>query len=82
MSADLTSVFDAALHLSDNDRANLAFQLLQTLKPAAIFDEGDEGLEVELQRRLRAFESGHSTAADWDAVSLRMRDAIEEKRSS
>jgi putative addiction module component (TIGR02574 family) len=82
MSADLTSVFDAALRLSDNDRANLTFQLLQTLKPTSIFEEDDERLELELQRRLRAYESGHSTATDWDAVSLRMRDAIEEKRSS
>jgi putative addiction module component (TIGR02574 family) len=77
MSADSSSIFDAALNLPDNDRANLAFQLLQSLKPASIMSDDDLQLDTELHRRLEAFESGQSQAAKWDDVAARMRKALE-----
>jgi putative addiction module component (TIGR02574 family) len=77
MFADSMSVFNAALNLPDDDRANLAFQLLQSLKPAGVLSEDDPQLEAELQRRLEAFESGQSQAADWDDVAARLRKALE-----
>ena len=82
MSADSASVFNAALNLSDDDRASLAFQLLQSLKPSGILPEGNPQFDMELQRRLAAYESGQSEAADWDDVALRLRKVFEEKSSS
>jgi putative addiction module component (TIGR02574 family) len=77
MFADSMSVFNAALNLPDDDRASLAFQLLQSLKPAGVLSEDDPQLEPELQRRSEAFESGQSQAADWDDVAARLRKALE-----
>jgi putative addiction module component (TIGR02574 family) len=82
MFADSPSIFDAALNLSDADRANLAYQLLQSLKPVGILHEGDSRFDSELQRRLAAYESGQSEAADWDEVALRLRKVLSEKHSS
>jgi hypothetical protein len=59
--------------MSDDDRANLAFQLLQTLKPVGVLGEGDPQLDDLLQNRVEQYESGQSAAAKWQDVALRLR---------
>lgn len=82
MNSDSTFVLDAALSLSDDDRANLAYQLLQSLKPVGIMSESDSGFGEELERRLADYESGKSHAAEWDDVAMRLRNALDARGSS
>jgi putative addiction module component (TIGR02574 family) len=82
MSTDSTFVFDAALNLSDDDRASLAYQLLQSLKPAGIRTECDPQLDEELERRLNAYESNQSGASDWQDVVPRLRQILHGNKTS
>jgi putative addiction module component (TIGR02574 family) len=82
MSTDSANLFDAALQLPDDDRANLAYQLLQSLKPAGVLAEDDSQFDAELEQRLARFERGESQAADWNDVAIRLRDSLGKKSSS
>jgi putative addiction module component (TIGR02574 family) len=77
MSMDPATVLDAALSLSDTQRAGLAYQLLCSLKPPTVLDEEDSSFQMELERRVDAYESGNSAAAPWEDVSRRLRDELE-----
>ena len=70
-------IFDAALSLPDESRADLAFQLLQTLKPSDGLGEDDSAFADELERRVEAYESGQTTADHWDTVAGRLRQEFE-----
>ncbi len=80
MSIDLPSIFAVALTLPDNERADLAFQLLNSL-PVPGPNERDLQLDGELERRLAEFDSGSSTASSIDEVSERMRSALANRKS-
>jgi putative addiction module component (TIGR02574 family) len=82
MSTDSANLFDAALQLPADDRANLAYQLLQSLKPDGALSEDDSGFDAELEQRLARYESGQSQAADWDDVATRLRESLRKKTSS
>ena len=75
---DQAQIFDAAFSLSDETRADLAFQLLQTLKPTDGLSEEDSAFADELERRVQAYESGQTTADDWDTVAGRLRQELEQ----
>jgi putative addiction module component (TIGR02574 family) len=79
MSFDSTSIFDTALNLSEDDRASLAFQLIQSLKPTTILDEDDPQMDSVLRRRIEKYENGEVDAADWDDVAARLRQALDRK---
>ncbi len=68
-SVDPANLLDAALSVSDTQRAGLAYRLLRSLKPPTVMSEDDPALEAELDRRVDAYESGESAAEDWDDVS-------------
>ena len=70
------SLYEAALSLPEQQRADLAYRLLESLEPAAGLSETSPGFEDELERRMRAYEQGTTTASDWDAVSARLRAAL------
>jgi putative addiction module component (TIGR02574 family) len=72
-------IFDAAFSLPDESRADLAFQLLQTLKPSEGLSEDDPAFADELERRVQAYESGQTTADEWDAVAGRLQRELEQK---
>jgi putative addiction module component (TIGR02574 family) len=57
-------VFEAALALSEKDRALLADKLLQSL-PAGQSELSDEELAAELDRRFAEFKKDPSTAVLW-----------------
>lgn len=71
MNVDPANLLDAALTLSETERAGLAYQLLRSLKPPAVIDD-DPALEAELDRRVDAYESGESGADDWRKASERL----------
>ena len=75
-----TQVYDAAMMLPDESRAELAYRLLQSLKPPGALSEDLPGFEAELDRRVRAYEAGETTADDWPRVSRRLREALEARK--
>jgi putative addiction module component (TIGR02574 family) len=77
-----TQVFHAALSLPEEQRADLASRLLDSLTPATGLSEDAPDFEDELERRVRAYESGKSSASDWDAVSARLHAALESREES
>jgi putative addiction module component (TIGR02574 family) len=81
MTVDPTQILSAALSLSDDERAGLAFRLLQSLKPAKVLSDEDPAFEGELDRRVDAYEAGETSASDWDEVSERVRDALKKRKS-
>ena len=72
-----TQIYDAALLLPEASRAELAYRLLQSLKPPGALTEDSPGFEAELERRVQAYEAGEASADDWPAVSRRLREALE-----
>jgi len=82
MSTDSSNFLDAALSLPDDQRASLAFQLLQSLKPPGVLNEEDAHFNSELLRRVKDVEDGKARVSDWDDVARRLRDALHEKRTS
>ena len=81
MNNESTQIFGAALSLPPDMRADLAYRLLQTLKPSNVLSEDDPGFAAELERRMTAYEAGEATASDWDAVSQRLRKALDDRNS-
>ena len=81
MTSESTQVYDAALSMPDGDRADLAYRLLQSLKAPAVSSEDDPGFEDQLERRVRAYETGETSASDWDSVAARLRQALDDRKS-
>ena len=82
MSIDPSEVLQAALSLPDEERAGMAYRLLQSLTPPAVMSDADPALQTELERRVSAYEAGQSIASDWDQVSERLRSALKNRGSS
>lgn len=76
MTTATDSVFDAALTMSADRRADLAYQLLLSLpQPSGSASDGND-FESELDRRVAAYEAGDSAASDWKDVSARIQSAL------
>lgn len=56
-----------ALKLSDNERAELAHMLIDSLHPEKVFDSEEDWLE-ELKKRINRYEQGESSAKSWNEV--------------
>ncbi len=82
MSNEIPSIVDAALNLSDPERASLAYRLLQSLKPPKVLSDGDSQFESELDRRVENYEARRTTASDWDEVASRLQAKLKERESS
>lgn len=76
------SVFEAALALPDEQRANLAYQLLGSLRPVGALSEDDDHFDLELERRMQAYEAGETTASSWDEVDARLTKSLAVRKSS
>lgn len=81
MSTDLPSIFAVALTLPDNERADLAFQLLNSLPAPSLLSEQDAQLSGEFERRIAAFDSGNSSASSIDEVSERIKTELAKRKS-
>ena len=71
-----SEIYGAAMALSEQSRAELAHQLLQSLKPTVVLSDEEPGFSAELERRVDAYESGETSASDWDDVAARLRQAL------
>src|SRR5260370_24243085 len=81
MTRDLAELFREASRLAEEDRAELAGRLLETLD-----GEPDEGVEVawaeEIERRVRQIDSGEVATVPWEEVRAKLHALLNEKRSS
>lgn len=75
-------LYDAAAKLSEAERADIAFRLLQTLRPPGIGSESDPGFLDELQRRLDEFRHDPGTASTWEDVSERLQQRLNSRNPS
>ncbi len=82
MNVEPTEILTTALALPDEERAALAYKLLESLKPPAALSADDPGFEPELERRVTAYEASETTASDWQDVSERLGDALRKKQPS
>ena len=82
MSSDSPDIFDAALNLPDSQRASLAYQLLQSLKPPGVPSAEDSRFDAELEKRAADYDAGKTKASDWDDVSARLKAKLQERSSS
>lgn len=78
----LPEILAAALSLPDGDRANIAYELLASLKPPGVWSDDDPGFAAELQRRMDEYERDPSTAMSIDDVNRRLRQALADHRKS
>ncbi|MFM9117448.1 MAG: addiction module protein [Planctomycetota bacterium] len=81
MNINPPELFDVVFNLPEVERANLAYQLLQSLKPTNVLDEMDDQYEAELTQRVAAYDAGNSRASDWNEVAARLQKAIQERSS-
>ena len=82
MSSDLGHLFESALSLPDGQRADLAFQLLGSLKPPSSLSDSEPELGEEVRRRLESLDSGTSTVSELDDVDRRIRNTLKDRKSS
>ena len=79
MSRDVAALFREASQLPENDRAELAGRLLETLQ-----GEPDEGVEAawaeEVERRIRQIESGEVKTIPWEEVRAKLYARLNEQR--
>ncbi len=69
-SSDLRArgVLAEALRLPERDRAAIAAELLASLPPCGVLQEGDEDFSAEVERRAERVRSGESPGLDWNDV--------------
>ena len=72
-----SEIYAAAAALPEQSRAELAYRLLQSLKPPAVLSDEGSGFSTELNRRDDAYEAGATSASDWDDVSARLRQTLD-----
>ena len=82
MSMPAFPIEDAALALPATERADLAYKLLRSLGPPPGSDADSPQFEAELERRMAAYDAGQTTASDWDDVSKRLEQALNERSAS
>jgi putative addiction module component (TIGR02574 family) len=77
MSADVVELFKRARELSENERAELAGLLLESLEggcdPAV-----EDAWAKEIGRRIEELDSGTVKAVTWDAVKAKLRNRLRE----
>jgi putative addiction module component (TIGR02574 family) len=68
-------LLDAALKLSESERADLAARLIQSLD-SETDSEVDAAWATEIERRCAALDSGEAVTSDWSEVRQRIEREI------
>jgi len=79
MSIPQGQLFDSALSLPQAERADLAFQLLQSLAPPGE-EVTSEEFGAELHERIAAFRSGELPSFSLDETRQHIRQRLQERR--
>jgi putative addiction module component (TIGR02574 family) len=79
MSRNVSELFREATQLSENERAELAGLLLESLE-----GEPDDGVEAawaeEIERRVRQIDSGEVQTIPWEEVRAKLHARLNEDR--
>ena len=76
----VAEVRELALALSEEDRARLAQELIDSLDPGQPDAEIEREWLDEMENRAAAFQRGEATADDWQASLERVRQELREGR--
>lgn len=66
MLTDVSSILDAALRLPNNERAELASRLLESLEPVFADADIEAAWAAEIKRRIDDLNSGKEKTIPWD----------------
>ncbi|HXH95046.1 MAG TPA: addiction module protein [Thermoanaerobaculia bacterium] len=72
---DTAALLDQVLSLPENDRAEMATRILESLDPEVQRDV-DEAWAVEIERRCAAVDAGTLATSDWKDVRARIERDI------
>ena len=75
---------EKAMQLSDKERVEIARRLLLSLEHVSDELSDEQWIAAwrpELERRVRAYERGETSAIDWRESLARVRNALDEPRS-
>jgi putative addiction module component (TIGR02574 family) len=72
---DTAALLDQVLSLPENDRAEMATRILESLDPEVQRDV-DEAWAFEIERRCAAVDAGTLTTSDWKDVRTRIERDI------
>ncbi len=72
---DTAALLDQVLSLPENDRAEMATKILESLDPEVQRDV-DEAWAVEIERRCAAVDAGTLATSDWKDVRARIERDI------
>jgi putative addiction module component (TIGR02574 family) len=67
---------ERTMHLSEADRAELARRLILSLEPGEIEADVERAWEIEIERRISAYEKGEANAVDWPDAVKRAKAAL------
>ncbi|HEX7448572.1 MAG TPA: addiction module protein [Pirellulales bacterium] len=81
LSGEAQQVFEAALRLTDVQRAKLADCLYESVEPTAD-PEWEKAWGVEIARRIAEIDNGKAVLHSWPEVRQRMQEAIDAVRKS
>lgn len=77
MSTDAESLYQAALHLPEDERFLLANRLLESVEGERDPDY-DEAWAAEIGRRIEEIENGTAKMIPWEEVRARLREGLDE----
>jgi putative addiction module component (TIGR02574 family) len=75
-------VFTLALEMPEDQRADLALRLIQSLDRAPADPDRGAAWTVEIERRLRDIDEGRAVLIPWDEASKRLEDSLNRYRQS
>jgi len=79
MTAKAKKLLGDALKLSENERAELAEELLDSLESEPLLSQE---WEEEINRRLRELDEGKAKAIPWSTVRRQMRSRVRKRRNA
>ncbi len=75
MNAHTSQILKTALELPENEREEVAIELLESLSPDGDADY-DAAWEAEIQRRIDEMRSGRVQGIPWEEVRKKMRSKL------
>jgi putative addiction module component (TIGR02574 family) len=79
---EASRILDAALQLTDSERAEIAAILTDSIGDGSSPEEVQASWLAEAKRRLAAYERGETTAVDFDEMMERLRARVRRTRAS
>jgi putative addiction module component (TIGR02574 family) len=75
-------IYQRALQLPEELRADLAYVLLESLEPEVKEEGYEEAWRAEIERRIKAYDEGTATATPWREAMERIRQNLSKEKGS